>query len=266
MGKPARSKIGYIYKMTTQHRDLAGATALVGCAGWSLNRAVARQFPAEGSQLERYAARFGAVEINSSFYRPHQPKTYARWAASVPPAFRFAVKLPRSVTHECRLADCGHLLDRFAGEVGALEEKLGCLLVQLPPSLVFEPAHAAAFMAALRARFGCMLACEARHPSWFMEAASALLKACQVTRVLADPPQGQPGPHVPTTAAVYTRLHGAPRIYYSAYPDDYLARLAASQAAHAAAGRPAWLIFDNTAAGAALENALAMVSGDLRRD
>ena len=51
---------------------------LVGCAGWSLPKACADAFPVEGSHLERYAAVFPTVEINSSFYKPHKPATYAR--------------------------------------------------------------------------------------------------------------------------------------------------------------------------------------------
>lgn len=238
-------------------KNLPG-TALVGCAGWSLTREVAPSFPVDGSQLERYAAVFGAVEINSSFYRPHQPKTYARWAASVPDDFRFSVKLPRTITHQHRLVDIDALLARFAGEAGELGEKLGCVLVQMPPSLVFESEIAAAFMQAVRDTFAGMVACEARHPSWFGVDADSLLQQQRITRVIADPAAGQPGPHVPTTAASYMRLHGSPHVYYSPYADDYLAQLSAQLARHAAAGRPAWLIFDNTAAGASLPNALTV--------
>ncbi|HWP34406.1 MAG TPA: DUF72 domain-containing protein, partial [Thermodesulfobacteriota bacterium] len=57
---------------------------LVGCAGWAIPRAAAGAFPGPGSHLERYARVLPAVEINSSFYRSHRPRTYARWAASVP--------------------------------------------------------------------------------------------------------------------------------------------------------------------------------------
>jgi len=79
------------------------ATLFVGCAGWSLPREQWPAFAAEGTHLQRYASRFNAVEINSSFYRPHLPKTYARWAQSVPPGFRFSVKVPQRITHELRL-------------------------------------------------------------------------------------------------------------------------------------------------------------------
>jgi len=106
-----------------------------------------------------------------------------------------------------------------------------------------------------------MLACEARHPSWFDAEATQLLTALNVTRVIADPAKGQPGAHVPTTAAIYARLHGSPRIYYSSYPPDYLAQLQADIATHRAAGRPVWCIFDNTASGAATANALIVQRG-----
>jgi hypothetical protein len=92
--------------------------------------------PAGGSQLERYARALNAVEINSSFYRPHQRKTYDRWAESTPEAFRFSVKMPRTITHNDRLANCDAMLDRLIAEVTGLGDKLGVLLVQLPPKLV----------------------------------------------------------------------------------------------------------------------------------
>ena len=226
----------------------------IGCAGWSIARASATEFPGDGSHLQRYAAVLNAVEINSSFYRPHQPKTYARWSDSVPAGFRFSVKLPRAITHERRLVDSAELLARFAGEAGALGERLGCVLVQLPPSLALDAAVTAAFFQQLRATFACALACEARHPSWFGDTATALLRDQGITRVRADPPAGQPGPHVPTTGLAYLRLHGSPHTYYSAYSDAQLEQLAEELR-----GRDAWCIFDNTAAGAALPNALALL-------
>jgi uncharacterized protein YecE (DUF72 family) len=228
----------------------------LGCAGWSISREAAPSFDGPGSHLQRYAAVLNAVEINSSFYRPHQPQTYARWADSVPEEFRFSVKLPRSITHEKRLQDSGALLDQFVAEAGTLGKKLGCVLVQLPPSLALEAAVAADFLDRLRDRFDCMLACEARHGSWFSDAASALLQSRRVIRVIADPPAGQPGPYLPTTDDSYIRLHGSPRMYYSSYAEEYLASVAAWLAARA--GHQHWCIFDNTAAGAALLNAVQL--------
>lgn len=214
-------------------------TTLVGCAGWAIGRDAAPLFSDDGSHLERYAAVFGAVEINSAFYRSHQSKTYARWADSVPSAFRFSIKLPRSITHEQRLSGIEAHMTQFAAEVSALGDKLGCVLVQLAPSHAFEPAIAAHFMAHIRATFACIIACEARHPSWFTDEASTLLAHHGITRVKADPPKGELGPHVPTTPAVYRRLHGTPRAYYSSYADEVLMQLADDLAVLAHAGHPA---------------------------
>jgi uncharacterized protein YecE (DUF72 family) len=239
----------------------ADGARLVGCAGWGLHKDVASRFPQDGSQLERYAAVFPAVEINSSFYRPHQPQTYARWAASVPEAFRFSVKLPRTITHDAKLQGVDELLDRFAREAGELGPKLGCVLVQLPPSGAFVEDVVLDFLPRLRERFPCMLALEARHPSWFSERATAVLVDAGVTRVQADPPAGQPGPHVPTTGNCYLRLHGSPRIYYSSYPPETLRRVEHALLAGTAGGADCWCIFDNTAAFAAVPNALEVLAG-----
>ncbi len=232
---------------------------LVGCAGWSPISGALPFSEMQGSQLERYASVFHAVEINSSFYRPHRRTTYARWAASVPQHFRFSVKLPRAVSHALRLANADALMAQFEDEIGGLEDKLGCILVQLPPSLPLDLNVADIFFKKLRANQAYMIAFEARHASWFGPDASAMLNAHGITRVVADPPQGQCGPHVPTTPAMYIRLHGSPRMYYSSYSDDYLAHLADALSIHRREHTQDWTIFDNTASGAALANALAVL-------
>jgi uncharacterized protein YecE (DUF72 family) len=219
---------------------------------------VRERFPPAASLLQRYAAVFSAVEINSSFYQPHRPATHARWAAVVPGNFRFSVKLPRSVTHEARLADAGQQLERFLGEAGALGDRLGVLLVQPPPSLGFDREVAGGFFDSLRGRYAGLVACEPRHRSWFGEEAEALLRATRVARVAADPavvPEaGAPGGW---TGLSYWRLHGSPRMYYSAYSVEELVRLGD---AIAGVEGEAWCIFDNTAAGAAAGQALDLVA------
>jgi uncharacterized protein YecE (DUF72 family) len=233
------------------------STVKTGCAGWSLPRAAWPDFPAAGTHLQRYAGRFNAVEINSSFYRPHQSATYARWAGSVPEDFRFSVKLPKTITHQQRLIGCEALLDAFLAQVAGLGERLGCLLVQLPPSLAFDARAAAEFLRALRARHSGPVALEPRHASWFTEPAETLLRACQVGRVLADPMVHEAG-RVPGGFAglVYVRLHGSPRMYYSAYERAFLDALVVRLETAAATNAGIWCLFDNTAEGAALVDAL----------
>ena len=88
----------------------------IGCAGWPFAKNTQASSSAEGTHLMRYAERFPAVEINSSFYRPHKPATYAKWAADATEDFRFAVKVPKEATHTRRLADAEDVLDHFLPE------------------------------------------------------------------------------------------------------------------------------------------------------
>ena len=233
---------------------------MVGVAGWGLSRTNAHHLPADGTHLQRYAAVFPAVEINSCFYRHHRPDTYARWAASVPSGFRFSVKLPKAITHDAALLGAGAVLDRFLGEVSALGPKLGCVLVQLPPKLALDRPIAAAFFESVRAKYTGPLALEPRHPSWGAEEADALLREHGVARVAADPVRF-PGGDRPAGSdrLVYYRLHGSPRVYHSEYPAEYLEQIAAGLRQATQRGAEAWCIFDNTASGAAVPNALSLL-------
>lgn len=232
----------------------------VGCAGWTIPREVQHRFPADGTHLERYSVQFLAVEINSSFHRPHRPSTYARWAGAVPDDFRFSAKLPKTITHQRRLVDADEPLDAFLAEAAGLGDTLACLLVQLPPSLAFDAETAERFFAGMRARTAVNVVCEPRHPGWFLADADDLLARYRVARVAADPAR------VPAAAEpggwrglAYYRLHGSPRIYYSSYDAAYLQALAARVQADLDADREVWCIFDNTAAGAATGNALELM-------
>ena len=234
-------------------------TIHVGTAGWSLPAEQRDHFGAGASILARYATRLNAVEINSSFYRPHRPATYARWAESVPGDFRFAVKMPKAITHERRLVDCEALVERFLGEAGALGNKLGPLLVQLPPSLKFDPKIVRAFFAGLHSQFDGGVVCEPRHASWFEERAGEILAELRIAIAAADParvpgaeqPGGDPG-------VAYFRWHGSPRIYYSNYEPQQLDSLRSRMEVEAQ-DTDVWCIFDNTAAGAATANALELM-------
>ncbi|UBV45111.1 DUF72 domain-containing protein (plasmid) [Deinococcus taeanensis] len=232
----------------------------LGCAGWGLSSEQATQFGPGASVLQRYATRFPAVEINSSFSRPHRRSTYERWAASVPDTFRFSVKVPRAITHEARLREVQALMAPFLEQAGGLGDKLGCLLVQLPPSLAFDDALASNFFQDLRARTAVPVACEPRHASWFGPDAQALLITHRVGRVAADPARF-PGAAAPGgwRQTVYYRWHGSPRMYSSSYPHAALTGLAQHLRQTSAAESP-WVIFDNTAAGAAVENALTLMT------
>lgn len=228
----------------------------IGTAGWTIPRTVAARFPAAGTALERYSSRFNATEINSSFHRPHRASTWARWADSVPDDFRFSAKLPKTITHQARLVQCADVLGEFLDQVSALGDKLGVLLVQLPPKLEFDPVASRAFFRDLGARSPAAITCEPRNASWFTDEAQVALAELRVARVAADPalsPEAaRPGGW---SELAYWRLHGSPVIYRSTYSD----RIESLADEIAAASPPErWCVFDNTASSAATPDAMAL--------
>lgn len=229
---------------------------LIGTAGWSIPSAIADQFPSEGTGLERYATRFRAAEINSSFHRPHRASTWQRWRDSVPNDFRFSVKLPKTITHSRKLVDCTGEIGAFLDQANLLDDKLAVLLVQLPPKLEFNAGTLADFIGTLRPLTSAAIACEPRNLSWFEADAEEVLRELRVARVAADPalsePAARPGGW---RALAYWRLHGSPVIYRSSYADriDQIA-----SALRTDDTQDCWCIFDNTASSAGAEDALRL--------
>jgi len=208
------------------------------------------------THLQCYARALFGVEINSSFYRPHRASTWAKWSQETPPQFRFSIKAPKTITHEAKLADTPHLLESFLEQIKPLEEKIGPILFQLPPSLSFDLPVAEDFFSTLRKLYQGEVVLEPRHTTWFTPSVDMLLIEKRITRVAADPPKGNPAAAEPggDTGLHYYRLHGAPRTYYSNYNEDFLATLVSRIKAQ----DNVWVIFDNTALAYAYPNALRL--------
>ncbi len=236
-------------------------SAIVGTAGWSIPAKDWKHFGSGGSTLQRYGGRFQGVEVNSSFHRPHRASTWARWGESVPTGFRFAIKVPKTISHQRKLVDCAELVVRFLGEVGPLEEKLAVLLLQLPPKLAFDGDVAEDFLECFLKMTPARIVCEPRHPSWFEAGADALLDRLGVARAAADPAVN-PEAALPGgwRGFSYCRLHGLPIMYRSAYDATRLDAYAALIRAEIAQGRDVWCMFDNIAASAATDDALALMA------
>lgn len=238
----------------------------IGTAGWSIWREAAGSFPGEGQHLQRYARVLNCVEINSSFYRSHRVQVYERWAAQTPPGFRFSAKLPRSITHAARLRGAREPLENFVAEVAGLGDRLAVLLVQLPPSFAFEADLVRSFFSLLAELYAGSVVCEPRHASWFTPSADHLLSTLKVSRAAADParwpqaarPGGWLGPQGDGRGAVlYHRWHGSPRMYWSRYEPRWLTERVQELNAWAPEV-DRWCIFDNTAEGGAIFNALEL--------
>lgn len=235
---------------------MSGPNLHIGCAGWSIPSAEAGRFEMQGSHLERYAQVFDTVEINSSFHRPHQLKTYSRWADAVPDNFTFTVKVPKEITHQRKLVDCEVPLAQYLDEIAGLGQKLAVVLIQLPPKSALDIAVTTEFFDMFRSRYSGRVACEPRHASWFSPEGEALLSEFEIARVAADPAllpaASEPGGW---DGFRYYRLHGSPRIYYSAYSAKFLQGIATQINQKQS---PVWCIFDNTTLGAAIPDALAL--------
>lgn len=230
--------------------------AKIGTAGWSIPKAHNGQFTKEGTHLERYARRLQAVEVNSSFYRDHQEATYYRWAYTTPEEFRFSVKFPRRYTHEGMLTLTAEQAKSALEPIFGLREKLGVILVQLPPKLQFEVERAKAFFGTLRELYAGNLACEPRHPTWGQAEALDFFLSHKISKVQADP---EPCPAtdakiLSSGGFTYHRLHGSPEIYRSAYSPAFLEQLASTLEQE----EGAWCIFDNTTFGHATHNAIQL--------
>ena len=242
--------------MPRHTRNIPDTAIHIGTAGWNIPRQSGHRFASRGTHLERYGRVLSCVEINSTFYRPHRPSTYARWAASVPDDFRFAVKLTRTITHDNLLQTWRSALDQFLEETAGLGEKRGPILVQLPPSLAYSDGTVQRFFEGLRRRHDGPVVCEPRHPTWFTRTVEDVFVRYAIGRVGADPQCAANGDRPAGWPAIqYFRLHGSPRMYWSRYERDALAALALRLRAAAARGS-VYCIFDNTAAGFAADNAL----------
>ncbi|MDH2088137.1 DUF72 domain-containing protein [Rhizobium pusense] len=226
---------------------------IIATAAWSIPRKVADRFPAEGSGLQRYASVFDGVEINSTFYRRHKASTFARWAESVPDTFRFSAKMPKEISHTRRMNDIAEPFKTFIEDLAPLGRKRGPLLCQLPPSLAFDIRTSDRAFEAMRGSDNGQIVIEARHESWASQEAVDLLKTYKIDRVFADPALVWPAETF-NEPPRYVRLHGKPKIYYSTYSDDEIRHFCKLVAPDG------WCVFDNTASGAAIENALSMTS------
>jgi uncharacterized protein YecE (DUF72 family) len=231
---------------------------LVGTAAWTIPAAAKTLFGQEGSHLERYADALQSVEINTSFYRDHQANTYARWARSVPADFRFSVKLSRRFTHDLALKVSEDELAKNLPSILSLGDKLGVILMQLPPKLSFQNATARDFFKSLRKNYDGDAVIEPRHRSWSSDEALSLLKEFSIGKVRADPEPCASDWRFQqeTSKALYIRWHGTPDIYESRYSKTALETLACELEAVAHRFASIWIIFDNTTFGWATVNAL----------
>ncbi len=225
----------------------------IGTSGWTYPHWKELFFPANWPKtkwLEYYAKHFDTVELNASFYRLPNLKTFENWNARTPGHFLWAVKASKYITHTKRLKEPDEPLKRFYAASSGLKEKLGPILFQLPPNLSFDEKVFQGFCQLLNPTQQYTL--EVRHSSWINEQAFSILRAYNIAFCIADTAGRYPFHEIITADFVYIRLHGSQKLYASDYSENELEIWAQKIKAW---GKDTYIYFDNDFGGYAVKNA-----------
>jgi uncharacterized protein YecE (DUF72 family) len=230
----------------------------IGTSGWSYPHWKGVFYPHDVPSalwLPHYASRFDTVEINASFYRVPAEKTFLNWRDATPDGFVFAVKVDRRITHYQKLREVRQLWESFVARCALLGKKLGCLLLQFPPSFHLDLQALADLLCLVPSGMRC--AFEFRHQTWFAHEAYHLLSAHGAALCRSSAPRF-PDADVATADFVYVRMHGGTSLYSSKYSDAELRRWSAGLRKRLKEGRDVYVYFNNDAHGYAVENALTL--------
>jgi uncharacterized protein YecE (DUF72 family) len=231
------------------------AHARIGTSGWNYRHWRGVLYPPgvpTREWLAHYARVFDTVEVNTTFYGTPADASIARWRGAVDDGFHFAVKMSRFLTHVKRLEPDEPSMERFGRLLASFEPALGPVLIQLPPSLAFDPGRVDAFLARLPR--GVDYALESRHPSWLTGEAWATLERHGVAWCLADSTRWSKVEAV-TAPFTYLRFHGPGRVYVSSYDEAALERWARRIRRILDRGVDVWAYFNNDGWGYAVGNA-----------
>lgn len=226
----------------------------VGTSGWSYDHWKGCFYPAnlpKSGWLNHYLNHFNTVELNASFYRLPRRTSFENWYHKTPDGFLWSIKASRYITHIKKLEEPAETLERFYESVGALGEKLGVILFQLPPSLSFHPLALDNFCKSLKSEYRSSL--EVRHSSWIDEEMFNILRKYNVAFCISDTAGRFPYHEELTADFTYIRLHGSHSLYTSNYEEEELRSWARKIRKW---GLTTFLYFDNDYRGYAAQNAL----------
>jgi uncharacterized protein YecE (DUF72 family) len=238
---------------------------LVGTSGWQYRDWRGRFYPDGVPQrlwLEYYADRFATVEVNNAFYRLPERDTFAGWRSRTPEDFQIAVKMRRYLTHIKRLGGPAEPVSRFLSRAAGLGDRLGPVLLQLPPSLPADPAALDGVLAQFPA--SVRVAVEPRHESWWSPTVRGVLEHRGAALCWADRLGRPVTPLWRTAGWGYLRLHegrARPRPRYGpAALRSWLDRITETYR-----DDPVYVYFNNDPGGAAIVDATALASAAERR-
>jgi uncharacterized protein YecE (DUF72 family) len=229
----------------------------IGCSGWQYKHWKGDFYPAglrEADWLDWYARSFDTVELNNSFYRLPEKRTFQGWHERSPPGFLFAVKASRYLTHLKKLKDPEEPLRRFFERAEALGSKLGPILYQLPPRWPADVDRLRAFVRCLPKPY--RHAIEFRDSTWYAAGVLEVLESHDVALCLHDM-HGSATGRQRLGPFVYVRFHGTTK-YGGRYGDDELGGWAEWIRAEHGAGRDVFAYFNNDVGGHAPRDAMRL--------
>jgi len=196
----------------------------IGTSGFSYKDWIEKFYPEDlpsNIWLEYYADQFKTVEINNSFYRLPSLATWRNWFKRTPEGFLFSVKAHQGVSHLKKLIVPNEYWENFLKRVRLLKEKLGVILIQLPPQLKADPERLSQFLDRYQQN-NLRLAFEFRHQSWFEEPILEILEKFNASLVFHDCKDWPIPPKKTTADFVYLRLHGIEQKYNYRYSEEEL--------------------------------------------
>jgi uncharacterized protein YecE (DUF72 family) len=235
----------------------------IGTSGWQYRdwkRALYLGVP-QRAWLERYAETFRTVEVNNAFYRLPERSTFAGWRQRTPDDFVVAVKASRYLTHIKRLVDPAEPVQRLMDRAAGLGDKLGPVLLQLPPSLRVDVALLDDCLAAFPRHV--QVAVEPRHSSWWTDEVAQTLAAHNATLCWADRRSRAITPLWRTADWGYLRMHEGAAADRPRYGERAL-RHWAERIAEAWPDGPSWVYFNNDPHAAAIRDAIAFAAAARR--
>jgi uncharacterized protein YecE (DUF72 family) len=234
----------------------------IGTSGWSYRDWKGIFYPEKLKSIEWlsfYAKTFRSVEIDSSFYHLPRKQTVEKWVDKVPDGFFFSAKMSRYLTHIKRLQQPHETLQHFFDVFEPMKHRMGPVLIQLPPSLLFDRSFTEQLYLLLKRKYSdYRFALEGRHPSWLKNESLELMAQYNIAFVIAQSGHGFPyGEHI-TAHDIYFRFHGPKELFASLYTTQALQQYAQLFQKWQTQNHTVWIFFNNDFHGYAIENALQL--------
>lgn len=234
----------------------------IGTSGWSYKHWSEIFYPKDmkpDKYLEYYITKFNCVELNSSFYHLPLKTTVTGWMNRTPETFRFCTKLNRFITHQLKLVNSEGALEKYFDVFESMKDRLGPVLIQLPPELSFDKPLIHGFLDLIKNQYSLYrFAIEVRHESWINDNFFDLLAQYGIAFVIADSGNQYPFYETVTADFVYLRFHGREQLYASDYSEADLKLYAGKIISWLDEDKEVWVFFNNDFHGFAINNAVRL--------